>query len=210
VKLKPVATALPKGHQQSARRILSVPIVQQRTLVWCWLAVGEMLFRYYRVPAVNNNDYQCGIIGLIYRPCYTNCTTQACIIPSGSNYGTVNMLRQYPLLAASRNISFSEGKELSLQSVVNNINAGRPIVCGISPTNRAYYRDSEHAVIIAGYDISPNNYLLVVNDPYPYPSGQNPYLRNGGSQLSGNQYLIPYTTFTVGMCWNWSASNIRL
>lgn len=210
VKTRPSAMVPAKAPLQAASRMLSVPAVQQRTLVWCWLAVGEMVFRYYRVPAVNRYDYQCGIIGLIYQPCFTNCTNRQCIIPSGSNYGTLNMLVQYPRLAANRAISYSQARELSLQTVVNNINAGRPIVCGISPANRVYNRDAEHAVLITGYDVGPNGYFVVVNDPFPYPQGQNPYIRNGGRMISDNKYIIPYQNFTVGMCWNWSVSNIRL
>src|SRR5689334_6854940 len=45
---------------------LVVAPVQQETEVWCWLAVGEMVFRYYGLPSVNGfGDYQCGIVGAL-------------------------------------------------------------------------------------------------------------------------------------------------
>jgi hypothetical protein len=44
-----------------ATKLEIFPVCQQ-TPVWCWAAVGEMVFRYYDVPTINTRcGYQCGI-----------------------------------------------------------------------------------------------------------------------------------------------------
>ncbi len=211
VKIKPVATVPSRAPTQTANRVLGIPGVQQQTQVWCWLAVGEMLFRYYGVPAANQNDYQCGIMGLISAPgspCYMNCLN--CVIPSGGNSQTMRMLREYAWLSSRRVIRFNEARELSFQTIRANIDAGRPVVCGVSPGHKQYYRDSEHVVLLTGYESGPNGTYLIINDPFAYPAQQNPYFQLGAASLGSNRYRISYNNFLNGMFWHWSLSGIAV
>src|SRR5205814_7234312 len=69
---------------------LSISPVMQETPDWCWLAVGQMIFEHFNIPAVNG-DYQCGIVAFWgarptpygwQGPCMSNC--RACPLPAGS------------------------------------------------------------------------------------------------------------------------------
>lgn len=191
--------------------ILNIRPVMQNTLVWCWLACGEMIFRHFGIPSQNAYDYHCGIVALIAGPksaCYRDCSN--CIIPSGSNYATISMLKNYSKLAANKNFYHSESKRVKFQHIKNNIDNNQPVLCGISYQRREYDRDSEHVVVVVGYSIKNGIPYLIVNDPYPYPFGQNPYLHNGAQILNDFQYEISYDLFKDGVFWNWTVSNITI
>jgi hypothetical protein len=195
-------------------RAVTLPIapVVQQTQVWCWLAVGEMVLGHYGIRNVNpGGNFQCGIIGAISgpgSPCATNCF--ACIRPSGSNYATVEMLSTYARVVADRTLRYSEAGAISPARVMENIDARRPVVAGVSYTTRVAQADAQHAVLIVGYDLRGGEMSLVVNDPFPYPQGQNPYLRHGGTRLATAQYRIPYRAFRDQVFWHWSVFNIEL
>ena len=74
-----------------------LPVFQERPS-WCWAAVGEMVFKYYYVPAVHRTDYQCGI-AQTRNLCtgVSNCVK--CDLPAGDEATMVNVVQQYPLLA---------------------------------------------------------------------------------------------------------------
>lgn len=215
MKLKPESNGPAKmAAAQTISRLLPVPAVQQQTQVWCWLAVGEMLFRYYNVPNLNPyGNYQCGIIGTVMpagSPCQSNCFNNGCIIPSGGNANTMRMLRDYPRIAANRTTRLTETYELSFAAVRNNIDNGQPVVCGISPVGRRYYNDAEHAVLLTGYELSAAGAFVVINDPFNYPPAGNPYILAGASILAPNKYQLPYTTFVNRLFWHWSLSDISM
>lgn len=194
-------------------RYLEIPPVEQQTQVWCWLATGEMIFKYFNVANANpNGNYQCGIIGslnFVSPYCSSECFHGSCIVPSGSNYNTARMLRDY---AWSQHKAFgcTEGKELSFDLVRQNINMGQPILAGTSYNRRSYYEGSEHVVVITGYETGPDGNYLIVNDPFPYPAYLNPFINEGGKQLQANQYKISYSGFTNRIFWNWSLYNISV
>ena len=201
------ATILP----QSKKKQLSISPVFQQTNVWCWLAVGEMIFKHYGVPNKNPyGNFQCGIIGSISGPgsiCDLNC--KDCIMPSGSNYGTIAMLANYSRLAANKSFYYSEKKVMTADEVMDNIDNNRPVIAGTSFANRVYYADAEHVVLITGYRITGGDMYLVINDPFIY-TGVNPYILNGGKRLQNNQYEIHYNNFKNGVFWVWSVFNIGI
>lgn len=190
--------------------LLRVVPVYQQTQVWCWLAVGEMLFRHYGIRNVNPaGNFQCGIVGAISdpsSPCYSNCG--ACIRPSGSNQGTLSMLANYAGAVAGRRFEYSEARVISPAEIVQNIDARRPIMAGISTNRRIYDTDSEHVALIVGYEILGGTMHVIVNDPFPYAAGGNPFIRHGGTQLQPYQYRIAYDRFRNGVFWHWSIFNI--
>src|SRR5947207_11062675 len=84
---------------------LSVSPRLQETYVWCWIAVGQMIFEYYDIPNVNPaGDYQCGIVGLLAAGTWRNdCAyrCQNCTVPAGSAAGVIRMLEDYPQRVAA-------------------------------------------------------------------------------------------------------------
>lgn len=207
-RLADASTALRDRPVPSGTRAARLPIepVRQQTLVWCWLAVGEMIFRHYGVRNVNPaGNFQCGIIGLISGPgsvCDRECGR--CVMPSGSNYGTLAMLTNYARLAGGRTFRYAETRVLPPAAVVRELDAGRPVMAGISYTRRIFDADAEHVVLVVGYELRDGRLDLLVNDPYPYPPGQNPFLRSGGVTVRPYQYRIAYEDFRQRVFWHWS------
>ena len=201
--------ALPLGNRS---RLLDIRPVMQQTPVWCWLAVGEMVFSHYGVKNVNpGGNFQCGIIGGISdpsSPCASNCFD--CVMPSGSNYGTVAMLTNYARKVSGRTVRFSEGGAISPQAVISNLDAGRPILAGTSYYRRTADADAEHVSLIVGYELQDGDLWVLVNDPFPYPLGGNPFLAHGGSVARANQYRIRYDDFRAGVFWHWSVFNLEI
>ena len=198
---------------------LSIPPVVQRTPVWCWLAVGEMVFEHLGVPNVNPAGvYQCGIIGAIagpMHPCWQDC--RLCNVPAGSPQGITNMLMQYPRIAGGITRQRIGGvrsthvrQALSPEDIQEEIDNDRPIIAGISPAGvRGPF--AQHVVLIVGYEESDNALFLTINDPYPYQFVGNqfdPYLRAGGAGRNG-QYRISYNNFRRGLAWSESFYDLR-
>lgn len=73
-----VGLVIPSTLAGQSFKVLPVPPRYQETPVWCWVAVGEMVFRYYGIPNMNGpGNYQCGVIGALagpYSPCWGNCS----------------------------------------------------------------------------------------------------------------------------------------
>jgi hypothetical protein len=70
------------------------PVFQERPS-WCWAAVGEMVFKYYYVPAVHRTDYQCGIVqGRNLCMGIQNCVQ--CDLSVADEATMVKMLERYP------------------------------------------------------------------------------------------------------------------
>jgi hypothetical protein len=91
-----------------AGKVLPIPPKLQSTPSWCWLATGEMVFKYYKIAQNHPTDFQCGEarfqgavqVGIggpmsFWGPCWVNCNN--CRSASaGSVQGLINMINQYP------------------------------------------------------------------------------------------------------------------
>ncbi|HKS23972.1 MAG TPA: C39 family peptidase [Thermoanaerobaculia bacterium] len=194
-------------------RELDVTPRLQETYVWCWIAVGQMLFEYYDVPNVNPaGDYQCGIVGLLAvgtwrQDCAYRC--QNCTVPAGSANGVVRMVEDYPARVAAvggeavpRLAATYLHNSLSRTAVEREIDAGRPFIAGISPGGRpAPWASSQHVALVVGYrNDDQGTFLLLVNDPYPF-TAQNPYLAAGAFRSGGGAYWVPIDAFVNGLNW---------
>lgn len=192
--------------------ILPVPTVPQNTAVWCWLASGEMVFRYFSIQNVNPGGvYQCGIVGILYTQCYFNCLN--CVAGASSIYVVADMLVRYPQLVRSLVNPSSpllvqpviSQSSLSLQQTEAEIDAGRPVFAGVSPSGfRFPGQVSEHAIVIVGYQLmSDESTRIVVNDPWPYQDfgGNNPYLAAGGRRLQPGRYSVPFNGLIQRLLW---------
>lgn len=197
----------------SAETLLDIYPVHQQTPVWCWAAVGEMIFRYYGVANINPVDnFQCGIIALVHPICSQNCGN--CVIPAGS-LGTMNeMLTGYPRFASrisgnSTHVTTSVSRRsLSFANLQQEIDQGRPVVAGISPSGYRHPDVSEHVALIVGYDADN----IIVNDPFPFSStafSGDPYLAAGGNEIAPGQYRIEYAQFRQRLQWQESIHGIR-
>ena len=190
------------------------PVAQQQPL-WCWLASGQMVFQYYGIPPINPISYQCGIIAAFEGPnsvCWISCG--ACNFGAGSSLTIVPMLQQYSLIATNGTKELSAvfaPNMLPPQQIQTEIQAKRPVLAGINPGQTfAIFGNSEHLVVIVGYETSNGQFSLVVNDPFPYEAvgSPDPYLAVGATLLRPGQYLIAYDGFTQGLLWNTSWYNV--
>ena len=192
---------------------LHIPPVFQERPSWCWAAVGEMVFKYYYVPAVHRTDYQCGIVQA--RDLCTgipNCVK--CDLPVGDESSMMNMLQQYSLLAtrdgAAGDVALaaqSKAGSLSEEEVKQEINEGRPIIAGVSPSGFKIDGISQHTALIVGYDDRSGDLKLIVNDPFPFEDDRflwigNPYQPN--MDMSGEnegQYEVGFQRFRSKIKW---------
>ena len=155
-----------------SRRILAVPYVSQQTPVWCWAAVSEMVFRYYRRPGT-----QCEILSAWF---HFNCcaAAQYCL-----STASIQQIRE--TLGANGLRSTAVAGPVPFQVLAAEIDAGRPLILG--------YRGSfaGHVVVLYGYDQANNVYI---HDPY-YGSFVVPY---GASFSYGGQLLWSDTIGGIG------------
>jgi len=203
-------SGLPTVHAYSED--LSISPRLQETYVWCWIAVGQMVFEYYDIPNVNPaGDYQCGIVGLlaagtIRQDCAFRC--QNCTVPAGSSAGVTQMIEEYPRRVAEvgddevprLRVSYRHSA-LSFATIQSEIDEHHPIIAGISPTGRPpAWAGSQHVALIVGYDETGDVEQLIVNDPYPFTSN-NPYVSAGGENNRDGSYSIPYARFREALNW---------
>ncbi|MFT3912412.1 MAG: hypothetical protein QM737_23495 [Ferruginibacter sp.] len=196
---------------------LYISPVMQETEVWCWLAVAEMVFKYYELPNVNpGGDYQCGIVGAVgyskngaCDACNQNCGN--CVRPAGDAQTISYMLTAYPKVAC-RNI-YETNNSLKSQFVTNYLDANlliseldnkRPVISGINPGAQFVLPgNSQHVALIVGYYFLGLDLVLIVNDPFPYYiTGTDPYVAAGAVNNGNLSYQIPYANFVGGLHWN--------
>ena len=193
-------------------RSLGIDPVYQETPVWCWAAVGQMVFQHNGVGNINpGGDFQCGIVALLHPICNRDCRN--CVVPAGSLFTMNNMLTEYPKVAVQRTglrtsiTTATKPSALPLSTVVSEIDAGRPVVAGISPSGYNTSNVSEHVALIVGYDGTD----LIVNDPFPCDLAitGNPYVASGGTKLGEGQYRVSYKTFVNRLVWRESIYQIK-
>lgn len=195
----------------AAGRTLPIQPVSQNLSNWCWLAAGEMIFRYYGVPNVNPAGYyQCGIAAAVLGgACVNDC--RWCNVGSGTAHTVRDMLELYPRVVSGllrRRVpqvsADFDTRELTEDEVKEEIDANRPIVAGISPHSGLLPPDvSEHAVLIVGYEERNGDLTILINDPFPYQSVglQDPYTASGGRLVRPGRYAIPYQTLVDDLAW---------
>ena len=96
-----------------------------------------------------------------------------------------------------------ERRALSFQEVDAELVQSRPVVAGISPSGRPYqeFQSSEHVALIVGAREVAGSQELLVNDPYPFPGVENPYVRAGGRIAAPGSYWISVSSFTGSLNW---------
>jgi len=190
-----------------------------------------MVFQYYHVPDIGfGGDYQCGIVALYGAtydpntgtwsgPCLNNC--YACVVGAAQFQTIQVMLLQYPQFAdyftgtksAQPIASVAASAPLLPDQVVEELDAGRPIITALAPSSPYFTGPPTHVALIVGYVQLPNELDVIVNDPFPYedalpPGVQDPYLAAGGRFLETGRYQIEIRSFVYGLSWSQSAYEI--
>ncbi len=201
-----ITTAAAGGAAAEQRRLPISPVMQQ-TPVWCWAAVAEMVLRYSGYPALNTASYQCGIVATLGGPCAHNCGFPPCITGIGNTHNFARVLEAYPQVARMLtgrdfdDLAVELADRLSFDDIADEIDAGRPVVAGISPGGLAPFLPdgiSEHVALIIGYAVRGERGYLIVNDPMPVQAiGFDPYLHAGARMLRPGQYEVSYRDFVI-------------
>jgi hypothetical protein len=177
------------------------PIVQQAP-AWCWAAAAQMVLSYYGFPNLNpSGDYQCGVVSAQGGFCSANCAF--CLNSGGSNQHVAAVIQAYAQAAGQRRGFINRNFRpqvygiLPPDQLIRSIDNNSPVLAGISPTLGIPpgLGLSQHAVVIVGYSGGPSNLEVLVNDPYPYAPGYDPYSRVGGQLVRSGQYRLPYASF---------------
>ena len=204
-------------------KVLDIPPLFQRNSMWCWLTVGEMIFKYHKVPeydpwrdllkraapTLSDPDklYQWGILSVVYPVCWLY--PDACAVRGGGSWPTLqDMLKEYPRKVGKQRIESKLAPGfLTAAQIKNEIDAGRPIIVGIGfvPLTGVPL----HVALIVGYVDKGGDVDLIVNDPWPYQllKQESPYIKAGGSQNCEANYTIPRKAFETN--WNGSLINIQ-
>ena len=203
---------VPVNLTMAAEVTLHIPPVFQERPSWCWAAVGEMVLKYYDIPAIHRTDYQCGIVqsrnlcmGI------PNCVD--CDLSAIDETAVVNMLEQYPVLATQSGKAGeialtvqSKSGILSEAEVQREIDEGRPIIVGLSPRGFKVDGIRQHMALIVGYDNSSGNLMLTVNDPFPFEDMVflwigNPYVNARALEEGDGRYEVGYDAFRSKLKW---------
>ena len=176
------------------------PVVQQAP-GWCWAAAAQMVLSHYGFPNLNpNGNYQCGVVSAQGGFCSANCAF--CLSAAGSNQRVAAVIQAYAHSAAqSRGFANPNFQPrlygiLPPHEIIRSVDNNAPILAGISPTLGIPpgLGLSQHAVVIVGYSGGAANLEVLVNDPYPYAPGFEPYSRVGGRIVRSGQYRVPYAS----------------
>ncbi len=183
----------------------------QKEGMWCWLTVGEMIFEYYKVPNINPLGlFQCGIIGTLFpNMCGFDCRNCARL---GGGFGRAefitDMLKKYPEAAKSKPINSQKRERadaktcpMTEKQIKDEIDAGRPVIAGISPSSGQLKNPPDHVALIIGYEMVDGKLMLRVNDPWPFQANDDPYRRNGAEKDCNGSYSVPYEAFCNKLGW---------
>jgi alkylhydroperoxidase family enzyme len=188
---------------------LSILPVYQRTHVWCWAAVSEMIFRHYGLPNIDErDDYQCSIVKSVVKASGGQCASDCgnCVFPAVTMADLENNIHLYSLAVTNethsrtRVMSVAMVNRLEPQYVAEQIRAGRPIVAAISAGAPFYYR---HVALVIGIEGSGPNANLIVNDPFPFREAgrRDPYIAVGAKKVRPGQYSIQFQLFVERFKW---------
>jgi hypothetical protein len=191
---------------------LHIPPLFQERPSWCWAAVGEMVFKYYDVPALHRTAYQCGIVhsGNL---CKGTPDCVDCELSAVDEAAVVNMLQQYSVMATREGkagdiVLTAQLKDGSLteEEVKKEIDEGRPVIVGLSPRGFKVDGIRQHMALIVGYDTSSDGLMLTVNDPFPFEDMVflwigSPYVTAHAIEDGDGRYQVGYEAFRSKLKW---------
>jgi hypothetical protein len=206
--------------------VLDIPPVFQQNAMWCWLTVGEMIFKYNKVPPNDpwkkvklapplidpDKAYQWGILAIMNPGCWRD--PDVCAMTGGSSWANLqSMLEKYPVETAKMKPIGSEFVPgcLNKDQVKKAIDGGRPIEVGITPGADPAPAANAHVALFIGYQEKGADFQVVVNDPWPYHVSTDPnfYVDEGGSRNCDANYTLDLKTFCKKAGWNGSLIKIQ-
>ena len=177
-----------------------------------WAGVAEMLMVYYDVPNTGPGEMQCSLA--FYLTGTQNCYKA----PEESEFSAVSrIVKGYSQFALESfgevpvAMRWEEAKAISPTDIIQEIKFERPILVQIEPApNEGETKAEKRAVLIVGFDGSPDNLQLIINDPKIYQTTQNPYLEFGGKiRDNSGQYQIGYADFLSFLKWSATLYKIK-
>jgi hypothetical protein len=98
---------------------------------------------------------------------------------------------------------YQQHKVLSPIDAIHEIRFERPFIAVVQPPKVGTEdKGGKDVVLVIGYEGTPSDLRLIVNDPRPYQVGANPYTDVGAQQLDVNgEYSIGYNDFVQQMKW---------
>jgi hypothetical protein len=191
---------------------LDIPAIAESKPGWSWAATGQMIMDFYNVPPLYGADnWQCSMADFLTG-------VQACEAPKMSaEEATLKLIQGYSPFAYKFFgedpvvMRYQQHKVLSPIDAIHEIRFERPFVAVVQPPKvGADDTGGKDVVLVVGYEGSPSNLRLIVNDPRPYQVGANPYTDVGAQQLDVNgQYSVGYNDFVQQMKWTGTISWIK-
>ncbi|THJ23920.1 MAG: hypothetical protein CAF45_006230 [Nitrospira sp. CG24E] len=191
---------------------LHIPPLFQERPSWCWAAVGEMVLKYYDVPALHRTDYQCGIVQS-RNLCKGTPDCVDCEFSAVDEVAVVTMLHKYSVMATqggkagdiALTAQLKDGT-LTEEEVKKEIDEGRPIIVGLSPRGFKVDGIRQHMALIVGYDASSDDLMLTVNDPFPFEDMVflwigSPYVNARAVEDGEGRYEVGYNAFRSKLKW---------
>lgn len=197
----------PFGQALAAEVQLHIPPLFQERPDWCWAAVGEMVFKYYDVPASSHTDYQCDI-AQSRKLCTNHPACLECTLPAADDSDMVTLLEQYAA-ASNKTIRLTakmKAGRLSEAEVKQELDNHRPIIVSLSPSGFAVDGAAQHMALLVGYKEDSEKLTLMVNDPFPFEDDRflwigNPYINVHTSGPPDPEYDIAYDRFRGRLKW---------
>ena len=186
------------------KAVLDIPAIQESKPGWSWAAVGQMIMDFYNVPPLYGADnWQCSLADFLTG-------VQACEAPKlSAEEATLKLVQGYAPFAYKFFgedpvvMRYQQHKVLSPIDAIHEIRFERPFIAVVQPPKSgAEDKGGKDVVLVIGYEGTPTDLRLIVNDPRPYQVGSNPYTDVGAQQLDVNgEYSVGYNDFVQQMKW---------
>ena len=165
---------------------LDIPAIAEKQPGWSWAAVGEMVMDFYNIPPLYGADnWQCSLADYLTQ-------LQACEAPKGmsAEQASLKLLDGYPAFAHKFFgedpvvMRYQRHKVLSPIDAIHEIRFERPFIAVVQPPKMSDADKGGNAVVlVVGYEGSPDDLKLIVNDPRSYSVGADPYQDAGAQKL---------------------------
>jgi hypothetical protein len=163
-------TAAPPRPPVVGGRSLTFPMERQKQTLWCWSATAVSVHRFMNGP---RNWTQCQLAS-------AHLGVEGCC-QDGSSDECNQEARLHEVLKRTGNLTYWRGTPTTVERVMAEIDAGRPVACRVEWTSRR-----GHFVVLDGYERRDGVTTVTVKDPWrraswtrPFESFKTRYLNRG-------------------------------
>jgi hypothetical protein len=175
----------------------------QKSYALSWLAVGQMVFEFYKVPSMSpGGDYQCGILGILAEGATQQYCASKCSDCDGHAYyrgDLASMIEEYPRRAAAASDEKVPRLSVSYWDAALPFDAIRQLIDDRQPII-AVVVSYDHVALIVGDRDKDGEQQLLINDPYMF-TALNPYEAAGADSNGNGSYWISYNLFRALLNW---------